>query len=147
MTPGRGRGSWISRQRCSSPARDRLVRSAKQRELAEVLRACVFEVDADHDLPLAKGGEYARLTRLSVDAAAAASGRAVPEGRTAGNPTEVRGKMTRYDVSNQATIAATPAEIVGAFLARGGWPQPVVAALCADAPAREPSLFPRSGQR
>lgn len=52
--------------------RDRLVRSAKQHELAEVLHACVFEVDADHDLPLAKGGEYARLTRLAVDAAAAA---------------------------------------------------------------------------
>jgi pimeloyl-ACP methyl ester carboxylesterase len=54
--------------------RDRLVRSAKQHELAEVLHASVFEVDADHDLPLAKGSEYARLTRLSVDAAAAASG-------------------------------------------------------------------------
>jgi 3-oxoadipate enol-lactonase len=60
-------------------ARDRLVRSAKQRELAEVLHASVFEVDADHDLPLAKGGEYARLTRLAVDAAAAA-GRFAPSG-------------------------------------------------------------------
>jgi 3-oxoadipate enol-lactonase len=52
--------------------RDRLVRAAKQRELAKVLRARVFEIDADHDLPLAKGGEYARLTRLLVDRAAAA---------------------------------------------------------------------------
>jgi uncharacterized protein YndB with AHSA1/START domain len=38
--------------------------------------------------------------------------------------------MTKYDVSNQATIAATPAEIVGAFLAeaagRSRWWQPSV---------------------
>jgi hypothetical protein len=32
-----------------------------------VLGAQAFEVDADHDLPLAKGTGYARLTRLSVD--------------------------------------------------------------------------------
>lgn len=51
--------------------RDRLVRPAKQHQLAQVLRAQVFEVDADHDLPLAKGTEYARLTRLSVDTVAA----------------------------------------------------------------------------
>lgn len=56
--------------------RDRLVRQAKQRELAEVLRASVVEVDADHDLPLADGGEYARLTRLLVDKVA--SGLALP---------------------------------------------------------------------
>ena len=118
--------------------RDRLVRSAKQRELAEVLRASVFEVDADHDLPLAKGGEYARLTRLSVDRAAAASGFAPPE--TAGHRGKgclmtrlsagTGGEMTRYDVSNEATIAATPAEIVGAFLdeaaGRSQWWQPFV---------------------
>ena len=54
--------------------RDRLVRPAKQRELARVLRASVFEIDADHDVPLAKGGEYATLTRLAVDKAAAAAG-------------------------------------------------------------------------
>lgn len=38
--------------------------------------------------------------------------------------------MTKYDVSNHATIAATPAEIVGAFLAeaagRSQWWQPSV---------------------
>jgi hypothetical protein len=38
--------------------------------------------------------------------------------------------MTRYDVSNDATIAATPAEIVGAFLeeaaGRSQWWQPFV---------------------
>lgn len=50
--------------------RDRLVRPAKQRELAEALRASVLEIDADHDLPLAKGGEYANLTRLAVDTVA-----------------------------------------------------------------------------
>ena len=39
--------------------RDRLVRPAKQRELAGVLHAQVIEIDADHDLPLIKGPEYA----------------------------------------------------------------------------------------
>jgi hypothetical protein len=38
--------------------------------------------------------------------------------------------MTRYDVSNEATIAATPAEIVGAFLeeaaGRSQWWRPLV---------------------
>jgi pimeloyl-ACP methyl ester carboxylesterase len=69
-------------------ARDRLVRPAKQRELAEVLHAHVFEIDADHDLPLAKGGQYARLTRLAVDKAAAAS-------HAAARPARVKGKTTR----------------------------------------------------
>ena len=50
---------------------DRLVRPAKQRELAEALHARVIEVDADHDLPLVNGDEYARLTKLAVDTAAA----------------------------------------------------------------------------
>jgi 3-oxoadipate enol-lactonase len=54
--------------------RDRLVRPAKQRELAEALHAEVIEIDADHDLPLTRGGDYARLTRLAVDNAAAAAG-------------------------------------------------------------------------
>jgi hypothetical protein len=44
-----------------------------QRELAEVLRAHVIEIDADHDLPLVRSGEYARLTRLAVDTVAAAA--------------------------------------------------------------------------
>jgi len=47
--------------------RDRLVRPAKQRELAEALHAHVIEIDADHDLPLVKAADYARLTRLAVD--------------------------------------------------------------------------------
>ncbi len=59
---------------------DRLVRPSKQRELAEALHADVIEIDADHDLPLVRGGEYARLTRLAVDAAAAAAGLKVPVG-------------------------------------------------------------------
>jgi len=54
--------------------RDRLVHPAKQRELAEALRASVLEIDADHDVPLARGGEYANLTRLAVDKVAAAAG-------------------------------------------------------------------------
>ena len=53
---------------------DRLVRTAKQRELATALRASVLEIDADHDLPLVKSREYARLTRLAVDNVAAAAG-------------------------------------------------------------------------
>jgi hypothetical protein len=53
--------------------RDRLVRPAKQRELAEALHARVIEIDADHDLPLVKGADYARLTRLAVDTVAAAA--------------------------------------------------------------------------
>ena len=54
--------------------RDRLVHPAKQRELAEALDAEVIEIDADHDLPLVKGTEYAHLTRLAVDKVAAAAG-------------------------------------------------------------------------
>jgi pimeloyl-ACP methyl ester carboxylesterase len=54
--------------------RDRLVRPAKQRELAKALRASVLEIDADHDLPLMKGREYGRLTRLAVDNVASAAG-------------------------------------------------------------------------
>jgi 3-oxoadipate enol-lactonase len=54
--------------------RDRVVRPSKQQELAEALHAHVIEIDADHDLPLVKGDEYARLTRLAVDTAAAAAG-------------------------------------------------------------------------
>jgi hypothetical protein len=54
--------------------RDRLVPPSKQRELAEALHAHTIEIDADHDLPLVKGAEYARLTRLAVDTAAAAAG-------------------------------------------------------------------------
>ena len=54
--------------------RDRLVRPSKQRELAGALRAHVIEIDADHDLPLVRGDEYAPLTRLAVNTAAAAAG-------------------------------------------------------------------------
>jgi 3-oxoadipate enol-lactonase len=54
--------------------RDRLVRPAKQRELAEALHAHVIEAEADHDLPLVNGTEYARLTRLAVDTVAAGAG-------------------------------------------------------------------------
>jgi 3-oxoadipate enol-lactonase len=57
---------------------DRLVRPAKQRALAEALDAHVFEIDADHDLPLVRGDEYARLTKLAIDAAAAAAGLGAP---------------------------------------------------------------------
>jgi pimeloyl-ACP methyl ester carboxylesterase len=60
--------------------RDRLVRPAKQRDLAGALHADVIEIDADHDLPLVRGAEYARLTRLAVDAAARAAGLKAPVG-------------------------------------------------------------------
>jgi 3-oxoadipate enol-lactonase len=52
--------------------RDRLVRPAKQRQLAEALHAPVLEIAADHDLPLVNGADYARLTRQAVDGVAAA---------------------------------------------------------------------------
>ena len=54
--------------------RDRVVRPSKQRELAKALQAQMIEIDADHDAPLVNGAEYARLTRLAVDTAAAAAG-------------------------------------------------------------------------
>lgn len=54
--------------------RDHLVRPARQRELAKALRASVLEIDADHDLPLVNGAEYARVTRLAVDKVAAVIG-------------------------------------------------------------------------
>ena len=53
--------------------RDRLVRPAKQRQLADALHAQVIEIEADHDLPLVNGADFARLTRLAVDAAAMAA--------------------------------------------------------------------------
>jgi pimeloyl-ACP methyl ester carboxylesterase len=66
--------------------RDRLVRPAKQRQLADALDAHVIEIDADHDLPLVNGADYARLTRLAVDTAAAAASR-----RSARTPGQGRG--------------------------------------------------------
>ena len=60
---------------------DRLVRPSKQRELAEALHAHVIEVDADHDLPLVKSDEYARLTKLAIDTAAVAADRHAPADR------------------------------------------------------------------
>jgi 3-oxoadipate enol-lactonase len=74
--------------------RDHLVRSAKQRELAEVLRAAVLEIDADHDLPLTNGGEYARLTRLAVDQVITAVGAALPG--TAAAATGAGSEMTPW---------------------------------------------------
>jgi hypothetical protein len=81
--------------------RDRLVRPAKQRELAEALQAYVFEIDADHDLPLVKGADYARLTRLAVDTVATAAGGAGkrrgkrPHGHAAGLRRRVRWRPHR----------------------------------------------------
>jgi hypothetical protein len=59
--------------------RDQLVRPSKQRELAEAFHAHVIEVDADHDLPLVRAEEYARLTKLAVDTAARAAGLVGPK--------------------------------------------------------------------
>lgn len=53
--------------------RDRLVRPAKQRELTKTLNAYVIKIDADHDLPLVKGAEYARLTMRAIDTVAASA--------------------------------------------------------------------------
>jgi hypothetical protein len=41
----------------------------------------VIEIDADRDLPLVKSDEYACLTKLAVDTAAAAAGLKAPVGR------------------------------------------------------------------
>ena len=60
---------------------DRLVRPSKQRELAEALHAHVIEADADHDLPLVRSNEYARLTKQAIDIAAAAAGHRALGGR------------------------------------------------------------------
>jgi len=57
-------------------SRDRLVRPAKQRQLAAALCAEVLEVDADHDLPVVKSTEYALLTMRAVGSVAAAAGMA-----------------------------------------------------------------------
>ena len=57
------------------------MRPSKQRELAKALQAHVIKVDADHDLPLVKSDEYARLTKLAVDTAAAAAGHDAPATR------------------------------------------------------------------
>ena len=67
--------------------RDRLVPPSKQRKLAEALHAQMIEIDADHDLPLANGAEYARLTRLAVDAVAGTSAR-----RASGRPLRRRAR-------------------------------------------------------
>ncbi len=106
--------------------RDRLVRLAKQVELAEALRAQVFAIDADHR-PAA--GEPRRVRAPDPAAGGpggggkrARAGQRRP-GRNAG-----RCHVTRYDVSNSAVIAATPSEIIGAFLeeaaGRSQWWQP-----------------------
>lgn len=54
--------------------RDRLVRPAEQRELARALNADEIEIEADHDLPLVKGAEYAQLSGFAVDTVAATAG-------------------------------------------------------------------------
>jgi 3-oxoadipate enol-lactonase len=63
-------------------ARDRLVRPAKQRELAQALNAHVMEIAADHDLPLVNGADYARLTRLAVDTVAPAASAGTRDGNS-----------------------------------------------------------------
>lgn len=78
--------------------RDRLVRPSKQRELARALHAQVFEIAADHDAPLLKGADYARLTRLAVDAAAEDAGLRGANGRG-------RGYRGRRKVSRSASTA------------------------------------------
>jgi 3-oxoadipate enol-lactonase len=74
--------------------RDRLVRPAKQRELAKALNAHVIEIDADHDLPLVKGAEYARLTRIAVDTVAAAAAAPAPPGARQGRGMWPHGQAT-----------------------------------------------------
>jgi pimeloyl-ACP methyl ester carboxylesterase len=70
--------------------RDRLVRPAKQRELAAALNAHVIEIDADHDLPLTRSADYARLTRLGVDTVAATAFAGAPSFTPATAPPDHR---------------------------------------------------------
>ncbi|HTS95113.1 MAG TPA: alpha/beta hydrolase [Streptosporangiaceae bacterium] len=98
--------------------RDRLVRPAKQRALAEALRAQVIEVDADHDLPLVRSDEYARLTRLAVDTAAAAAGLEDPAGSAGGargprDPPAARLKARRFGRRRGSRPPAGSADAAG----------------------------------
>jgi len=53
---------------------DRLVGPHKQRALAAALGAVMFELAADHDLPLTGGATFGRVTRAAVDDVAARAG-------------------------------------------------------------------------
>ena len=50
---------------------DRLVRPAKQHDLARALGSPVFELDADHDAPLVRAKEFAQVMANAVAAVAA----------------------------------------------------------------------------
>lgn len=58
--------------------KDRLVRPRKQRQLAEALRATVFELRGDHDVSLLGGVEFAEVT---IDAIASVTGTPLSEPR------------------------------------------------------------------
>jgi pimeloyl-ACP methyl ester carboxylesterase len=62
---------------------DRLIPPAKQRELAKAPHAHIIEVDAGHDLPLLNSNDYAHLTKLAIDTAAAAARHNAPASRSA----------------------------------------------------------------
>ena len=47
--------------------RDQLVRPVKQRELAEAIRAAVFELEADHMAPFNRPAAFSRAIRRAVD--------------------------------------------------------------------------------
>jgi 3-oxoadipate enol-lactonase len=54
--------------------RDRLVRPARQRELADAHRATVIEIDADHDAPIAAPDAFANAIATAVAAVAGPAG-------------------------------------------------------------------------
>lgn len=53
---------------------DKLVRPAKQRQLAEALGAEVLEIKGDHDVSLVRGERYSAVTRQAVDSVAMRAG-------------------------------------------------------------------------
>lgn len=59
--------------------RDRLVPPAKQDQLAEAVRASVFDLDADHWANFNRGADFAAVIRAAVDDVAARAALQRPE--------------------------------------------------------------------
>ncbi len=64
--------------------RDHLVPARKQRAMATALSARVFELPADHDVPVTDGSAFGRLTRAAVDHVAGGPAAARPVRRHRG---------------------------------------------------------------
>jgi pimeloyl-ACP methyl ester carboxylesterase len=69
---------------------DRLVPPRKQRALGEALHAPVFEIDADHDAPMANGAQFAHQIAAAVDHTATQAGLLAPRPRPPKRRRQVR---------------------------------------------------------